>query len=820
MARLPGSGSQRVGSVPAAGKRVAGPGTELRGLLGPTNTGKTHQTIERMLEHESGMIGLPLRLLAREVYDRVTARVGEGAVALVTGEEKRIPAHPRYWICTVEAMPVDLLVDFLAVDEIQLATGRQRGHVFTDRMLHARGARETWFCGSATMRPLLARLCPTAVLESRPRLSTLSDAGSLPLSALPPRSVVVAFSATRVYQLAEQIRRKRGGAAVVIGALSPRARNAQVALFQSGEVDVLVATDAIGMGLNLDVDNVVFADLRKFDGREARPLYDTELAQIAGRAGRHIRDGRFATLAPLPPLATSTARALEQHRFPPDEQVFWRNHDLDFSSLEALLTSLHRPPPAPWLRFADDAEDLRSLAALARVDEVVAVARGEAHVRLLWEICQIPDFRQLPFDDHFKLQAAAFLQLAGTRERLAHDWVEAQLGRLEQTEGDLETLLDRMSAVRTWTYITAHGSHELIRGVRRRQAWVDDAPAWQRRTHALEDRLSDALHAQLVQRFVDDKRGGARSAAAPAAADRGARSLAGELFAKVPAARLVTAHAGRQETAEAKTRREEDAIVEGLIEAAHDAFFVGPDARLFGRHDKGELVLGRLVRGADRLHPDVNVTLALHAGTRLRLERRLLAYARDLVAELLAPLDLPPALVRHLSAEAHGLLYQLRQCLGSLRRDDLQIDIDALDASDRRGLRDAGITLGRLVVFSPPLFSPAALRKRHALCTAELWPAARLPTVDEDGRAFPVVIPELSVLSDTLFNALGYPRFGGLAVRADEAEAITKAVDGGASVQAVAAQLGCSVDDVGDLVSGLRALRPAPQRPRVRRQRR
>src|SRR5687768_12594613 len=282
-----------------------------------------------MLEHESGMIGLPLRLLAREVYDRITARVGESAVALVTGEEKRIPAHPRFWVCTVEAMPVNQPVDFLAVDEIQLATHRQRGHIFTDRLLHARGQQETWFLGSATMRPLLARLCPMAVIEGRPRLSTLSHGGSWPLSSLPPRSVVVAFSAPRVYELAERIRSKRGGAAVVIGALSPRARNAQVALFQSGEVDTLVATDAIGMGLNLDVDNVVFADLRKFDGREARILADAELAQIAGRAGRHLRDGRFATLQPLGELPTSTVRALENHRFPPEERVFWRNHDLD-----------------------------------------------------------------------------------------------------------------------------------------------------------------------------------------------------------------------------------------------------------------------------------------------------------------------------------------------------------------------------------------------------------------------------------------------------------------------------------------------------------
>jgi ATP-dependent RNA helicase SUPV3L1/SUV3 len=372
------------------------PTSPLRALLGPTNTGKTHRAIERMLEHETGMIGLPLRLLAREVYDRVAARVGQAAVALVTGEERRIPPRPRYWVCTVESMPVQHTVDFLAVDEVQLATHRQRGHVFTDRLLHARGARETWFLGSGTMRSLMARLCPTAVIESRPRLSALGDGGSVSLRTLPSRAVLVAFSATRVYELAERLRAKRGGAAVVIGALSPRARNAQVALFQSGEVDTLVATDAIGMGLNLDIDHVVFADLRKFDGRTPRALEDAELAQIAGRAGRHHRDGRFATLEPLPPLSPATVRALEQHRFPDDERVFWRNHDLAFSSVEALTASLRQRPFAPWLTPAIDAEDARALSALSRTEEVAALARGSERVRLLWEVCQIPDFRQLP----------------------------------------------------------------------------------------------------------------------------------------------------------------------------------------------------------------------------------------------------------------------------------------------------------------------------------------------------------------------------------------------------------------------------------------
>jgi len=306
-------------------------------VLGPTNTGKTHRAIETLLRHESGMIGLPLRLLAREVYDRVTARVGEAAVALLTGEEKRIPPRPRYWICTVEAMPPDLSVDFVAIDEIQLGGHRERGHVFTDRLLHARGRRETLLLGAATMRPLVERLVPQASIERQARLSTLTSVGGLAFGALPPRSALVAFSAARVYELADRLRGRRGGAAVVLGALSPRARNAQVALYQSGEVDYLVATDAIGMGLNLDVSCVAFADLRKFDGRQARTLNDAELAQIAGRAGRYQTDGSFATLAPLPALAPATVRAIEQHRFPAQERVYWRPHEVDVSSIAALL---------------------------------------------------------------------------------------------------------------------------------------------------------------------------------------------------------------------------------------------------------------------------------------------------------------------------------------------------------------------------------------------------------------------------------------------------------------------------------------------------
>jgi ATP-dependent RNA helicase SUPV3L1/SUV3 len=771
----------------------------LRALLGPTNTGKTHAAIERMLEHQTGMIGLPLRLLAREVYDRVSARVGEGAVALVTGEEKRIPPQPRYWVCTVEAMPgamSDRKVAFLAVDEIQLCTHRQRGHIFTQRIQHARGQQETWLLGSATMRALLPRLCPQVVVESRPRLSTLSDGGSMTLSALPPRSVVVAFSATRVYELAENIRRKRGGAAVVIGALSPRARNAQVALFQAGEVDTLVATDAIGMGLNLDVDAVVFADLRKFDGREGRALEDAELAQIAGRAGRYHRDGRFATLAPLPALPPASVRALEQHRFPPIERVFWRNHDLDLDSVEGLSASLRRRPRQPWLRLCDDADDLRALTALSRIADVQALARGPERVGLLWQVCQIPDFRQLALDDHFHLMAAAFRQLAGGAGQLGRDWIDEHLRRLDRPDGDLETLLDRMSAVRTWTYVTAH------------RAWVDDAPGWQARTHDLEDRLSDALHQKLVQRFVDEPSRRRRSASPPSVSMRaGLRSLAGELAAKIPAARALAEKSGSPPAA-APTGDADTAWVEAIIDAPHGQFSVSGDGRIW----VGERAVGRLLRGAGRLHPEVTVLPALPAGARLRLARRLLAFARDLVAELLAPL---PAAGEALDPAARGIVYLLQQNLGSVSVASVRAQLEALLPAQRRRLVAGGIVFGRLAVFAPRLLTVDSLRRRQALCAAERWPEPLPlpPSSPAAGAPSWLSVDDQTALP---YHALGYVLVGAWALHAELAEELARDVARGAPLAALARRLAVTPARAAELVAALRAQRGVPPARRRR----
>ncbi|WP_048860127.1 helicase-related protein, partial [Acidisphaera rubrifaciens] len=462
----------------------------VRAVLGPTNTGKTHLAIERLLAHRSGIIGFPLRLLARENYDRMVARKGARHVALITGEEKVIPPEARWFACTVEAMPLDRPVEFLAVDEIQLCADPDRGHVFTDRLLHARGLVETMFLGAETIRRLLQRLVPQAEIETRPRLSQITHAGAAKLIRLPPRSAVVAFSAGEVYAIAELLRRRRGGCAVVMGRLSPRTRNAQVALYQDKEVDFLVATDAIGMGLNMDVNHVAFASLTKFDGHRPRRLTAAELAQIAGRAGRGMRDGTFGTTGTSPPIPEEIVDAVEAHRFDPIEQLCWRNDTLDFSSIDNLLTSLAAPPPLPGLVRGNDASDMDTLSVLARDPAIRAASVGGGRLRLLWDACQIPDFRKLADDSHARLCARVFTHVVQDGA-LPAAWLTSAFDALGRTEGDIDTLMQRLAGVRVWSYIAA------------RTDWLRDAAHWQERARAIEDAISDALHERLTARFVD-----------------------------------------------------------------------------------------------------------------------------------------------------------------------------------------------------------------------------------------------------------------------------------------------------------------------------
>ena len=438
------------------------PAPRLVAVLGPTNTGKTHLAIERMLGHRSGMIGFPLRLLARENYDRIVKLKGARSVALITGEEKILPANPSYFVCTAESMPLDRQVDFLAVDEIQLCADPERGHVFTARLLHARGMQETMFLGAATIKPLMRRLVPDVEYVSRPRFSTLSYTGYKKVTRLPPRSAVVAFAIPDVFSLAELIRRQRGGTAVVLGALSPRARNAQVGMFQAGEVDYLVATDAIGMGLNMDLDHVAFARIGKFDGRGPRRLTAAEFAQIAGRAGRHMNDGTFGTTAEQGTLDAEIVEAVETHSFEPLTRLNWRNGRLKFGSIAALLQSLDERPSLPGLVQAREADDHRALHALARNPDIGGLTTHPGAVRLLWEVCQIPDFRKVMSESHTRLLAHCFLHLAGPEARLPTAWVAGQMASLDRVDGDIDTLMARIAHIRTWTYITHRGD------------WVED----------------------------------------------------------------------------------------------------------------------------------------------------------------------------------------------------------------------------------------------------------------------------------------------------------------------------------------------------------
>jgi ATP-dependent RNA helicase SUPV3L1/SUV3 len=746
---------------------TAAPAGRITAVLGPTNTGKTYLAVERMLGHRSGMIGFPLRLLARENYDRIVRLKGANAVALVTGEERVIPPHPAYFVCTVESMPVDRRVAFLAVDEIQLCADPERGHVFTQRLLHARAEDETMFLGADTIRPLLRKLVPQADVISRPRFSTLTYAGPKKLTRLPRRSAIVAFSAAEVYELAELMRRQRGGCAVVMGALSPRTRNAQVAMYQAGEVDYLVATDAIGMGLNMDVDHVAFARLVKFDGYSPRRLTAPEIAQIAGRAGRHMNDGSFGTTAEVGPLEPALTEAIENHRFDPLAALFWRNAALDFRSLDALLRSLEAPPPAPGLIRAREADDQAALAALARDAEIAALARAPAALRLLWEVCQIPDFRKTLSDAHTRLLAQVYRHLIGPAGVLPVDWIADQIARIDRTEGDIDTLTQRIAHIRTWTYIAHRGD------------WLRDARGWQERTRAVEDRLSDALHHCLTQRFVDRRHavltrrlssGAELVSTVTAGGDvlvegHGVGRLDGfrfvpETASGVEATRSLLASARRA------LAREMPARLRRLELADDEAFRLDDDGNICW----AGAVVARLARGDHPLAPRVEVVAGEleDAPSRERLRRRVAQWLDGMLRQRL------PALWRAreaaLAGPARGLLFQLADGLGLLPRTSVATLLAVLTPADRPALAALGVHVGRESVWLPGLGKPEAVALRRLLWAAHAEQPLPPPL---SGR--PLSVPHDARLPERYCLAIGYRVVGGLAIRADALERLSRA---------------------------------------------
>ncbi len=740
----------------------------LTAILGPTNTGKTHLAVERMAAHSSGMIGFPLRLLAREVYDRMVKLKGPSQVALLTGEEKILPDKARWFLCTAESMPMERDFAFVALDEAQLGADRERGHVFTDRMLHARGREETMILGSAALAPMVRALLPKAEIIGRPRFSTLSYAGPSKLSRLPPRSAIVAFSAEQVYAVAEMLRRMRGGAAVVMGALSPRTRNAQVAMYQAGEVDYLVATDAIGMGLNMDVAHVAFAGLSKFDGHRRRRLTPAEMAQIAGRAGRHQRDGTFGSLTlegdPISEFRPEEIEAIEEHRFAPLDHLYWREGDPDFRSVEALVRSLERRPNRPELRAAPEAVDLAVLKRLAEDPEVAARAKGEALVRRLWAACGLPDFRKTGADFHARLVARIYLHLSEGDGRIPQAWYAEQLARLDQTGGDIETIADRIAGVRTWAYI-AH-----------RADWLKDPETMAARAMEVEEKLSDALHERLTQRFVDRRTsvlmrdlGGKGTAGFPVIVDAEGEVSVGSYpigrlngfdFQVDPAAR----HSDRKmllATAERRLGGEYEKRAAALVADTDPHFTLGgeagaPVAILWRGHEVARLGPGKNLL-SPRVKLDRRIDRVSDAG-RQAVVARLESWLRHQVERWLAPLRRAGDAAHDPASPApvRALLALLVDEGGIVAREEVASALGQIERGERKAVTALGIRIGALDLFMPAVLKPEAMRWRSALRAAACGePMPALPPPSSAVLPSPELPAERARLARLGFRALG-----------------------------------------------------------------
>jgi ATP-dependent RNA helicase SUPV3L1/SUV3 len=778
--------------------------TRLTAVLGPTNTGKTHFAIERMLAHRSGMIGLPLRLLAREVFDKIVRIKGAADVALITGEERIVPKFPRYYVCTVEAMPVDNPVAFLAIDEIQLCTDPERGHVFTDRLLHARGEDETMWLGALTMRGAIARIAPETHFITRPRFSDLAYTGPKKLSRLPRRSAIVAFSVEDVYALADTVRSQRGGAAVVLGALSPRTRNAQVALYQSGEVDFLIATDAIGMGINMDVDHVAFSAREKFDGFVVRPLKPEEIGQIAGRAGRYMNDGTFGVTCDTDPFDAELVQQVENHRYDPVRVLQWRNGSLDFASVDALLASLDTPPPTRGLVRTRPTSDHQTLFALAQDEDIRARTTAPAGVRQLWQACQLPDFRKLTPDEHARLVGQIFRHLTSNEGVLPDDWLARQIARLDVVDGDVDTLSGRLAQIRTWTY-AAH-----------RPGWTRDPAHWQAETRAIEDRLSDALHERLTQRFIDRRTAllmrhlRDEEQLALTLDDSGAVSLGSEHVGKLDGFRF--APDPRAEGIHGRTLRaaalkglegEIQTRAYALARAGDDAIGLSEHARLWW----SGAVVGRLVSGPHPLTPSVELLAddLLKGELRELVEGRLEAWVDAHIARLLEPLvalhnaaEARSAAEGALSGAARGLAYRLAESLGHIERDaDANDDMRAM----RRDLRGFGVWIGRHAIYLPKLIKPAPSALR-ALLWAVHAKLDHIPSPPQPGLTS-FAIEKDDDTPDAFLAAADFRKLAGRAVRLDIIERIEEALGDAAEkssnaddgLNLILSLLGCSKDE-------------------------
>lgn len=789
--------------------------SNITAVLGPTNTGKTHYAIERMLAHRSGVIGLPLRLLAREVYDRIVALRGPSVVALVTGEERIVPPRAQFWVCTVEAMPTGIGADFLAVDEIQLCADPDRGYIFTDRLLNARGLSETLFLGSDSMRGRIAALIPEAKFLRRERLSQLSYAGAKKISRMPPRSAIVAFSVDNVYAIAELLRRQKGGAAVVMGALSPRTRNAQVELYQNGEVDYLVATDAIGMGLNLDINHVALAGTSKFDGRRHRYLMPNELGQIAGRAGRFTTDGTFGVTGEADPLEPEWVDAIENHRFAPIKKLQWRNSRLEFGSPDTLIRSLEQLSGHEDLTRAREADDLATLKLLWSMPEIRDKVSGGLDVRHLWDVCQVPDFRKVSAAEHANLCQKLF-DFMHNDGRIPTDWLAAQVKKIDKTAGDIDALSKRLAFIRTWTYVA------------QRKDWVADATHWREETRAVEDRLSDALHAALTQRFVDRRtsvllrRLKQKEALVADVNENGEVTVEGHFIGKLEGFRFQLDPSASAE--EAKTLRATAiAALQPAFNLRSDKFYNAPDTEMDvteqGGLMWGEYAVGKLVAGADALSPAVEPFVDEEAGPEVaeKVRRRLSHFIDRRITAQFEPL-LALKNDETLTGMARGIAFRIVESMGVLPRAEVAEDIKGLDQDQRGMLRKHGVRFGQFTIFQQLMLKPAPTRLRLVLwsLTAGLqeFPEAPPPGL--------VTVPAVEGAPAGYYAHAGYRLAGDRAIRIDMLERLADMIRGQdtrAGFEANPDMLsitGLTLEQFANLMEGLGYKAEKGERPKVK----
>ncbi len=767
---------------------------KVKALLGPTNTGKTYYAMERMLSHNSGIIGFPLRLLARENYDKAVSEVGKSKVALVTGEEKIIPPNAKYFCCTVESMPLEKSFSFVAIDEIQLAADPDRGHIFTDRILNTRGTEETILLGAETIKPILQKILPNCSIEIRPRLSILSYIGVKKLTRLKPRSAIVAFSIPEVYKIAELIRTKKGGAAIVMGALSPRTRNAQVNLYQNGQVDYLIATDAIGMGLNMDIDHVAFASDTKFDGKIPRYLNPPEIAQIAGRAGRHSRNGSFGVLEDHLKFDEETIEQIENHSFFPLKNIWWRNSELNFDSLKALLNSLESYPSFNFMRRKVGALDALCLNHLSEISSIKNKINNKEALILLWDVCQIPDFSNSLSGVHFSLIEKTF-ELLLANGKLDNEWIKSQLNRLNRFDGEIDTLLNRISNIRTWTFIT------------NRQKWIDESEYWQNEAKTIEDKLSDELHNRLTQRFVDKRIVILNKTLKEHSNLEALIRLDGKVIVEGQEVGLLKGFefipslsegekAGPILSAARKILPKEiERRVRELLMSDNAAFKFDEDGSILWQNNK----VAKLINGETLYSPKIIITNTEFLSDEqikqieIRVNEAIEGNIENILSEAinlknpvlnfeqqkseseknrnssLSINDDEKKLNESISGKALGIAYQVYEGLGSAQINNLSMSTVNLSEADKINLARLGLRLGVETIYLPNLLKPAAIKLRALLWSVhnQDFPKDAFPP---DGRVSIKILPNVK---KEFYRALGFVPLGNLAIRADIAERLS-----------------------------------------------